>query len=148
LIRLQKLHPKKIDLTLERSRKVLEKINNPHKNFSNLISVIGSKSKGSTAKFLKSIIEAHGFTCNLYESPHIQSITERITLKDKNISEEYFTNLLLETEKIIKKYELTVTQFEAISIAATIAFKENPADYLITEAGLGWHGDFCRVRGL
>lgn len=145
LIRFQKLHPKKIDLTLDRSRKVLEKLGNPHQQFKNLSNVIGSKAKGSTAKFLKSIIETHGFTCNLYESPHLQSITERVTLKDKNITEEYFTNLLLETEKIIKKHELIVTQFEAISIAATIAFKENPADYLITEAGLGWHGDFCRV---
>jgi dihydrofolate synthase/folylpolyglutamate synthase len=86
LIRLQKLHPKKIDLTLDRSRKVLQKIGNPHKQFKNISNVIGSKAKGSTSKFLKSIIEAHGYTCNLYESPHLQSITERVTLKDKNIS--------------------------------------------------------------
>jgi dihydrofolate synthase/folylpolyglutamate synthase len=145
LIRLQKLHPKKIDLTLDRSRKVLQKIGNPHKQFKNISNVIGSKAKGSTSKFLKSIIEAHGYTCNLYESPHLQSITERVTLKDKNISEEYFTNLLLETEKVIKKYELIVTQFEAISIAATIAFKENPADYFVCEAGLGYNGDYTRV---
>jgi dihydrofolate synthase/folylpolyglutamate synthase len=145
LIRLKKLHPKKIDLTLDRSRKVLQKIGNPHKQFKNISNVIGSKAKGSTSKFLKSIIEAHGYTCNLYESPHLQSITERVTLKDKNISEEYFTNLLLETEKVIKKYELIVTQFEAISIAATIAFKENPADYFVCEAGLGYNGDYTRV---
>ena len=145
MIRLQKLHPKKIDLTLDRSRKVLQKIGNPHKQFKNISNVIGSKAKGSTSKFLKSIIEAHGYTCNLYESPHLQSITERVTLKDKNISEEYFTNLLLETEKVIKKYELIVTQFEAISIAATIAFKENPADYFVCEAGLGYNGDYTRV---
>ena len=145
MIRLQKLHPKKIDLTLDRSRKVLEKIGNPHKQFKNISNVIGSKGKGSTSKFLKSIIEAHGYTCNLYESPHLQSITERVTLKDKNISEEYFTNLLLETEKVIKKYDLIVTQFEAISIAATIAFKENPADYFVCEAGLGYNGDYTRV---
>ena len=75
LIRLQKLHPKKIDLTLDRSRKVLEKLGNPHQRFKNLSNVIGSKAKGSTSKFLKSIIESHGFTCNLYESPHLQSIT-------------------------------------------------------------------------
>jgi dihydrofolate synthase/folylpolyglutamate synthase len=145
LIRLQKLHPKKIDLTLDRSRKVLEKIGNPHKQLKNISNIIGSKAKGSTSKFLKSIIEAHGYTCNLYESPHLQSITERVTLKDKNISEEYFTSLLLETEKVIKKYDLIVTQFEAISIAATIAFKENPADYFVCEAGLGYNGDYTRV---
>jgi dihydrofolate synthase/folylpolyglutamate synthase len=145
LIRLQKLHPKKIDLTLDRSRKVLEKIGNPHKQLKNISNVIGSKAKGSTSKFLKSIIEAHGYTCNLYESPHLQSITERVTLKDKNISEEYFTDLLLETEKIIKKFNLIVTQFEAISIAATIALKENPADYFVCEAGCGYNGDFTRV---
>jgi len=145
LIRFQKLHPKKIDLTLDRSRKVLEKIGNPHKQLKNISNIIGSKAKGSTSKFLKSIIEAHGYTCNLYESPHLQSITERVTLKDKNISEEYFTSLLLETEKVIKKYDLIVTQFEAISIAATIAFKENPADYFVCEAGLGYNGDYTRV---
>ena len=54
LIRLQKLHPKKIDLTLDRSRKVLEKIGNPHKQLKNISNVIGSKAKGSTSKFLKS----------------------------------------------------------------------------------------------
>ena len=100
LIRLQKLHPRKIDLSLDRSKKLLQKLGNPEKKINNPIVIAGTNGKGSTTNILKSILEAHGKTCSSYISPNLVKVNERIIFEDKEISDEFLTEVLLETERV------------------------------------------------
>ncbi|NDG47366.1 MAG: hypothetical protein EBY37_09780, partial [Flavobacteriia bacterium] len=88
------LHPKKIDLSLDRIKILLQKLNNPQDKLKNVINCVGTKGKGSTCAFLKSILEQHGKTVNMYVSPHLQRFNERIILKDKEISDEFLNEVL------------------------------------------------------
>ena len=68
--KLEQLHPKKIDLSLERINNLLYKLGNPQKKIKNIIHIAGTNGKGSVLAFLKSFIQASGFTVNTYTSPH------------------------------------------------------------------------------
>ena len=97
--RLQQKHPKKIDLTIERTFNLLKKLGNPQDKLNNVISVVGTNSKYSICQSLKAILNQAGYKCNLYLSPHLQSYTERFVYKDNEISEEILINLLKDIEK-------------------------------------------------
>ena len=90
--KLQQLHPKKIDLSLERINKLLYKLENPQKKIKNIIHIAGTNGKGSVLAFLKSFIQASGFTVNTYTSPHLINFNERINLNGKNISDKFRLN--------------------------------------------------------
>ena len=139
------LHPKKIDLSLDRIKVLLQKLNNPQDELKNVINCVGTKGKGSTCAFLKSILEHHNKTVNLYVSPHLQRFNERIILKDKEISDEFLNEVLTMTMKTIEKHHLSVTFFEATTTATYLAFKSKPADYTILECGLGGRLDTTAV---
>jgi len=98
--RLLKLHPKKIDLSLDRIKKLLAKLHHPEKSFHNAITVTGTNGKGSVCRFLKSLLEEHGKTVNLYTSPHLQKFNERITLQSSDIDNAFLEEVLTEVEKI------------------------------------------------
>ena len=74
--RLQKLHPKEIDLSLDRIKNLCEKLGNPQDEI-NCIQVCGTNGKGSTISFLRSILKEADIKCNIYTSPHVQRINER-----------------------------------------------------------------------
>ena len=97
--RLQQKHPKKIDLTIERTFNLLKKLGNPQDKLNNVISVVGTNSKYSICQSLKAILNQAGYKCNLYLSPHLQSYTERFVYKDKEISKKFSLIYL----KILKK---------------------------------------------
>ena len=139
------LHPKKIDLSLDRIKILLQKLNNPQDKLKNVINCVGTKGKGSTCAFLKSILEHHNKTVNMYVSPHLQRFNERIILKDKEISDELLNEVLKKTMDEIKKSKLTVTFFEATTSATYLAFVKQPADYTILECGLGGRLDTTAV---
>ena len=120
------LHPKKIDLSLDRIKVLLQKLNNPQDELKNVINCVGTKGKGSTCAFLKSILEHHNKTVNFYVSPHLQRFNERIILKDKEISDEFLNEVLTMTMKTIEKHQLSVTFFEATTCATYLAFKDKP----------------------
>ena len=98
--RLQQKHPKKIDLTLDRTFDLLKKLGNPQNKLKNVISVVGTNSKYSICQSLKAILNQSGYKCNLYLSPHLQSYTERFIFNDNEINEEELINLLEDIEKI------------------------------------------------
>ena len=98
--RLQKLHPKKIDLSLNRTFGLLKKLGNPQDKLKNVITVCGTNGKYSSIKSLQSILNQAGYKCNIYLSPHLQSYTERYVYNDKEITEENLANLLQEIEEI------------------------------------------------
>ena len=143
--RLLTLHPKKIDLSLERIKVLLKELKNPQDKIKNVINCVGTKGKGSTCAFLKSILEEHGKTVNMYVSPHLQRFNERIILKDKEISDQLLNEVLSKTMDLIEKSKITVTFFEATSAAMYLAFEKNPADYTILECGLGGRLDTTAV---
>ena len=139
LIRLQKLHPRKIDLSLDRSKKLLQKLGNPEKKINNPIIIAGTNGKGSTTNILKSILEAHGKTCSSYISPNLVKVNERIIFEDREISDEFLTEVLLETEKVNNGD--VITYFEIFTCAAFLAYSRKKTDYSLLEIGLGGRFD-------
>ena len=99
LSRLQKLHPKEIDLSLSRIQNLCKKLGNPQ-NFIKCISVVGTNGKYSTIQAIRAILKEANIKCNIYTSPHIQKINERFVYNDEEISDENLAKLLTEVEKI------------------------------------------------
>ena len=133
LYRLQKLHPKEIDLSLNRIQKLCDKLNNPQKNL-RVISVVGTNGKNSTIQAMRSILkEAKVFT-NIYTSPHLQKINERFIFDNKEISDKELSKLLLEVEEINNKEQ--ITYFEILTGAFLKKANEKRNNINIIEAGL------------
>ena len=106
LNRLQLLHPKQIDLSLERLVKLLRKLGNPHLKIPPTIHIAGTNGKGSTVTFLRYLLEEHGFTTHTYTSPHLIEFNERIRIRSKIISNKLLNSLLEECEKCNSKTQL------------------------------------------
>ena len=141
--KLQQLHPKKIDLSLGRINKLLYKLGSPQKKIKNIIHIAGTNGKGSVLAFLKSFIQASGFSVNTYTSPHLINFNERINLNGKNISNKFLESLLDECKK--KNNGEPITFFEITTAAAFLAFKKKPADFTILETGLGGRLDATNI---
>ena len=94
LARLQKLHPKEIDLSLKRIQKLCKKLGNPQDKVK-AISVVGTNGKNSTIQACFSILKEANIKCNVYTSPHIQKINERFVFN--NQQPVSYTHLTLPT---------------------------------------------------
>ena len=114
LDRLQLLHPKQIDLSLERLIKLLRKLGNPHLKIPPTIHIAGTNGKGSTVTFLRYLLEEHGFTTHTYTSPHLIEFNERIRICSKIISNKLLNSLLEECEKC--KFHCHTHNFEEILV--------------------------------
>ena len=141
--RLQQKHPKKIDLTIERTFNLLKKLGNPQDKLNNVISVVGTNSKYSICQSLKAILNEEGYKCNLYLSPHLQSYTERFVYKDDEISEEILINLLEDVEKVLG--DSPATLFEILSCAYLKHCEEFKDNITLIEAGLFHQFDSTNV---
>ena len=95
--RLQKLHPKEIDLSLDRTKNLLEKLGNPQDQI-NCISVVGTNGKFSTIQALYAILKEANIKCNIYTSPHIKSINERFVFDNEELNDEELASLFEEIE--------------------------------------------------
>ncbi len=146
LERLLTLHPKIIDLSLDRMHDILEKMGNPHKKLPPVIHVAGTNGKGSTISYLRSILEAANLSVHVYTSPHLVKFAERIRLNGKIIDEDYLKQILEYCETINEGSP--ITYFEITTAAALKAFSETPADVLILEVGLGGRLDATNVVDL
>ena len=143
LDRMFSLHPKLIDFNLSRVKILLNKFDNPHDRLNKVVHIAGTNGKGSTASFLKSILEAHGLSVNVYTSPHLINFNERIRIKSKLITNQMLINILNEIE--IKNNKKPITFFEITTIAALISFFRNQADVNIIETGLGGRLDATNI---
>ena len=99
LNRLQKLHPKEIDLSLDRVKNLCKKLGNPQKDLK-YISVVGTNGKYSTIQVLRAILKEANIKCNIYTSPHIQRINERFIFNDEEISDCDLSDLLVKVEEV------------------------------------------------
>ena len=140
--RLQKLHPKEIDLSLDRIKNLCEKLGNPQDEI-NCIQVCGTNGKGSTISFLRSILKEADIKCNIYTSPHVQRINERFIYNDEMISDDDLSNLLNEIEEINNGQPLTY--FEALTAAFFNGCKKYKENLVIAEFGLFGRGDAVNI---
>ena len=143
LERLLKLHPKLIDLSLSRLKKLLDSLGNPEENLPPIIHVAGTNGKGSTVATLAAIYKSAGYRVHIYTSPHLVRFTERIVVSGSEISKNYLEELLIECEDTNNGESITF--FEITTAAAMLAFSRNPADLLLLEVGLGGRFDATNV---
>lgn len=143
LKRLMDLHPKVIDLSLERLQRLLDLLGNPETKLPPVIHVAGTNGKGSTIATLRAIAEAAGHRVHVYTSPHLVRFAERIRLGGQLIDEDYLSEILAECEKV--NGGETITYFEITTAAALLAFSREPADLCLLEVGLGGRLDATNV---
>ena len=130
---LQKLHPKEIDLSLDRIKILCEKLGNPQDKIK-AISVVGTNGKQSTINAIFSILKEAKIKCNVYTSPHIQKINERFIFNNKMLNDEELIDLFEKIEKINGQNPLTF--FEALSACYFYKAAEYPNSINLIEAGL------------
>ncbi|HYG89732.1 MAG TPA: folylpolyglutamate synthase/dihydrofolate synthase family protein [Azospirillum sp.] len=143
LKRLTALHPKVIDLSLDRVHRLLAALGDPHKGLPPVVHVAGTNGKGSTIAFLRAMLEAAGLRVHVYTSPHLVHFNERIRLAGTLIADEHLTGLLEECEAA--NADAPITFFEVTTAAAFLAFARTPADVVLLETGLGGRLDATNV---
>ncbi|MDA7783422.1 Mur ligase family protein [Candidatus Pelagibacter sp.] len=131
--RLQKLHPKEIDLSLDRTRNLLEKLGNPQDQI-NCISVVGTNGKFSTIQALYAILKEANYKCNIYTSPHIQKINERFVFNNKPLRDDELADLFSEVEEANNQTQITF--FEILTVAYLYYAKKYPKNINLIESGL------------
>jgi dihydrofolate synthase/folylpolyglutamate synthase len=143
LERLAALHPKLIDLGLDRTRDLLARLGNPHHRLPPVIHVAGTNGKGSVIATMRAMAEAAGLRVHVYASPHLCRFNERIRLAGSLIADGALADLLEEVETA--NGDTPVTFFEVTTAAAFLAFSRADADLLLLETGLGGALDSTNV---
>ena len=135
-------------LGLERMNMLLELLGNPEKDLK-VIHVAGTNGKGSTCRYIYSVLQEAGYKTGLYTSPFLEVFNERIELDGEYISDEdlaAYTDRVLECVKVItQRGDQSPTEFEVITALAFLYFKEKGADFVVLEVGLGGRGDSTNV---
>ena len=141
--KIEKRHNKKIDLSLDRTFNLLNKLGNPQNKLNNVVTVVGTNAKASMASALSTILKESGYKYNLYTSPHLQSYTERFVFNNKEMDENDLAIILEEVDRILGDDNATV--FEILT-CAFIKYAENFKDNVnIIEAGLFHRFDSTNV---
>ncbi len=143
LERMMTLHPKVIDLTLDRVHRLLGLLGNPERAIPPVIHIAGTNGKGSTQAMIRAGLEAGGERVHAYTSPHLARFHERIRLAGGLITEPALTALL--DECVEKNGADEITFFEITTCAAFLAFARTPADWTLLEVGLGGRLDATNV---
>tara|TARA_Y100000590_G_scaffold60106_1_gene63978 strand:- start:2975 stop:4261 length:1287 start_codon:yes stop_codon:yes gene_type:complete len=143
LKRLLQLHPKSVDLSLSRIKRLLKDLKNPEKKIKNVIQVIGTNGKYSVCSTLREIFETAGYTVSMNISPSLKKFNERYYLSGNYISDKELYNLLIEVEKINKKQNITFHEF--ICACFFLAASRSKSDINILESGLFFRLDASNV---
>ena len=143
LERMMTLHPKVIDLTLDRVHRLLSALDHPERRIPPVIHIAGTNGKGSTLAMIRAGLEAAGQPVHAYTSPHLARFHERIRLAGTLISEPALAALL--DECVTANGNDPITFFEITTCAAFLAFARTPADWTLLEVGLGGRLDATNV---
>jgi len=143
LERMMTLHPKVIDLTLDRMWRILTALGHPEQRNPPVIHIAGTNGKGSTLSMIRAGLEGAGLTTHAYTSPHLARFHERIRVAGDLISEQALTRLL--DTCLEANGPDPITYFEITTAAAFAAFADTPADYTLLEVGLGGRLDATNV---
>src|SRR5665647_753688 len=145
--RLTALHPKRIDLSLDRVQRLLAALDHPERKLPPVIHVAGTNGKGSTIAFLRAILEAAGLRVHVYTSPHLVRFNERFRLgavgEGQLVSDEELIATFAECERANAGAPITV--FEITTAVGLMLFARHPADVLLMEVGLVYTSDATNV---
>lgn len=137
------LHPKVIDLTLDRMWRVLAALGHPEKRVPPVIHIAGTNGKGSTQAMIRAGLEGAGLSAHAYTSPHLARFHERIRVAGTLIDEDALSDTL--DHCLAANGPDAITYFEITTAAAFEAFARTPADYTLLEVGLGGRLDATNV---
>ncbi len=143
LDRMMALHPKIIDLTLDRVWRLLAALDNPQGKLPPVIHIAGTNGKGSTQAMIRAGLNGAGLSAHAYTSPHLARFHERIRVADALISEADLTTVL--DECYVANNGENITYFEITTVAGLLAFARAQADYTLLEVGLGGRLDATNV---
>jgi dihydrofolate synthase/folylpolyglutamate synthase len=143
LARLHALHPKIIDLSLERIERLLARLGHPERALAPVVHIAGTNGKGSTLAMLDAMLRAGGRRVQRYISPHLVRFNERILLDGRPIAEAELAEVLDLCERV--NDGAPITFFEITTAAAFLAFARHPADAVLLETGLGGRLDATNV---
>ena len=136
--------------SLGRIRALTELLGDPQRAYP-VIHLTGTNGKGSTAAMIESLLRADGLRTGRFTSPHVMSVTERITIDGEPISDERFDDLWREIEPyvaLVDQQEIDsvhMTFFEIITAMAYAAFADAPVDVAVVEVGMGGAWDATNV---
>ena len=142
LSRFQKLHPKEIDLSLDRIKNLCAKLGNPQDNIK-AISVVGTNGKNSTIQACYSILKEAQIKCNVYTSPHIKKINERFVFNNKELSDDELAALFKKVEEINENQPITF--FEILTACFFYKAAEYPNNTNLIESGLFFRFDATNI---
>jgi dihydrofolate synthase / folylpolyglutamate synthase len=141
--RVERLHPRLIDLSLDRLHTLLARLDHPEQHLPPVIHVAGTNGKGSTCALIRAMAEAAGLRVHVYTSPHLVRFNERIRIAGALVSDDRLIATMERIERINDNAPITV--FEVITATAFDLFAETPADLCVLEVGLGGRGDATNV---
>jgi len=146
--KLMGLHPKGYDLSLDRIRRLLEVLGNPHLKLPPVIHVAGTNGKGSATAFCRALLEAQGLSVHVHTSPHLVRWHERYRIGVKGgrgqiVDDAMFADALRRVAEANGGKPITV--FEILTAVTFILFSEQPADVVVLEVGLGGRFDATNV---
>ena len=138
------VHVTGIDLGLERVIPVAEKLGviNPE---AKVLTVAGTNGKGSTTTTLAAILNAQGFKVGLYQSPHVYRFNERVKLRGIEVEDQLLIDAFVEVDRARRECDLSLSFFEATTLAAFVIFKNELCDVWVLEVGLGGRLDVVNV---
>ncbi|MGE0503285.1 MAG: folylpolyglutamate synthase/dihydrofolate synthase family protein [Rhizobiaceae bacterium] len=145
--RLMALHPKGYDLSLDRIRRLLERLDNPQDRLPPVIHIAGTNGKGSAAAFSRALLEAAGMLVHVHTSPHLVNWHERYRMAaeggGKLVADDLLADAIARVAEANQGQQITV--FEILTAAGFVLFSEHPADASIIEVGLGGRFDATNV---
>ena len=142
LSRFLKLHPKEIDLSLNRVKNLCKKLGNPQDKIK-VINVVGTNGKNSTIQACFSILKEANLKCNVYTSPHIQKINERFVFNNKQLNDDELAELFEKVEKINNNEKITF--FEILTACYFYKAAQYPDNINLVEAGLFFRFDATNI---
>ena len=138
------VHVTGIDLGLERVIPVAEKLGVTHPK-AKVITVAGTNGKGSTTTTLAAILNAQGYRVGLYQSPHIYRFNERVKLAGVEVDDQSLIDAFVQVDQARRDCDLSLSFFEATTLAAFVIFKARDCDVWVLEVGLGGRLDVVNV---
>ena len=138
------VHVTGIDLGLERVIPVAEKLGVMQPE-AKVFTVAGTNGKGSTTTTLAAILNAQGYKVGLYQSPHIYRFNERVKLAGMEADDQTLVDAFVKVDQARRECGLSLSFFEATTLAAFLIFKQQQCDVWVLEVGLGGRLDVVNV---
>jgi len=136
------LHPKKIDLGLERVARVARRLGVMRLE-QTVITVAGTNGKGSSVAYFENILSAAGYRVGAYTSPHLFRYNERIRINDRVIDDASLCEAFAAVDEA--RGTITLSYFEFGTLAALYLFRQAPLDIVVLEVGLGGRLDAVNI---